>query len=547
MSLFFSRQHLNRKEFLLQRIFEILPGATSWFLILGIVALSLWKPIISSVIVIAFLLAWVLRLFYLTIILLLSYARLLVEKRTNWLAWIRGMDHFEEHRTEINRLQHDPTQTLTSRISLWLHGKNLKLLEKKKKRPPSLKDIYHLVIIPVVKEGRSVIEANVASIAANQALLKRIVIVIALEERAHERIKEEIRCVAAQYRECFFDFLVIQHPDGLLGEARVKGANITFAAKAAAGYFHERHISFENIIVSCFDSDTVVGPDYFSCLTYCFMVCPDRNRASFQPIPVYHNNIWKVPGFARVVETGSSFFQLIETTDPDRLVTFSSHSMSFQALVEAGYWPVDMISDDSGIFWKSYLYFNGNYRVVPIPTTLSMDVVDAGSWWRTVVSLYKQKRRWAWGVENFPLVMRGFLQDKKIPLYHKIQHAFKLFEGHVTWAAVPFLLTFVGWLPALFAGREFSHTVLYYSAARITQAIFSLSFLALLSTIIISLWLLPKKNVKYPILWSFIHAAEWLLVPFILVFLSALPALDAQTRMMFNRRMEFWVADKRAS
>ena len=42
-----------------------------------------------------------------------------------------------------------------------------------------------------------------------------------------------------------------------------------------------------------------------------------------------------------------------------------------------------------------------------------------------------------------------------------------------------------------------------------------------------------------------ILAIEWLLVPLIIVFLSALPALDAQTRLMFGRYMEFWVTDKK--
>jgi len=226
-------------------------------------------------------------------------------------------------------------------------------------------------------------------------------------------------------------------------------------------------------------------------------------------------------------------------------VTFSSHSMSFQALVEVGYWPVDMISEDSGIFWKSYLHFDGHYQVVPMLMTLSMDVVDAGAWWRTVISLYRQKRRWAWGVENFPLVMRGFMKNKKISLYNKIRHGFKLFEGHVTWAALPFLLTFVGWLPTILAGEEFSKTVLYYSATRITRAIFSLSSLALIGTIVLSVWLLPRKKKKDSLIWTLIHGLEWLLVPVILVFLSALPALDAQTRLLLNRRMEFWIADKR--
>ncbi len=488
-------------------------------------------------------LAWVLRLFYLTIFLFLSYFRLSIEKDTDWLGRIRGMDRFDNYLAETRKACHE--KGWDRRLSHWLHRKDVERLKKSGNIPPRSSEIFQLVVIPVIKESPSVVAANVLSVAQNKASIRQTIVALAVEARAERSVREGMAKIADEYRDQFMEFLVVEHPDGLPGEARVKGANISYAAKAAAKYFEEHKIPFENVIVSCFDADTVVGPDYFACLTYCFMNCPDRHRASFQPIPVFHNNIWEVPGFARVVETGSSFFQLIETTDPKRLVTFSSHSMSFKALVEVGYWSADMISEDSGIFWKSYLYFDGLYHVVPMPMTLSMDIVDAGSWWGTLGSLYKQKRRWAWGVENFPLVMRGFLANKKISFYDKLQHGFKLFEGQVTWAALPFLLTFVGWLPAISAGNEFSNTVLYYNAGRFTQAIFGLSTIALLGTIIMSLRLLPEKKKKFSLFWTLIHGLEWFLVPFILVFLSAMPALDAQTRLMFNRRMEFWVSDKR--
>ena len=543
MKFLYSRLNLSRGQMFLQRCLEILPGLASWTLILGLVALSIWMPLVASIAVIAFMLAWVLRLFYLTIFLFLSYAKLSVEKNTDWLARIRGMDRFDEY---VEGLREAPrNESLNQKLSRWMHRGDMVRLKRSGSIPPRASEIFHLVVIPMVKEAPSLVEANVLSIANNKALARQTVIVLAVEARAQSTVKEGMARIADTFRDQFMTFLLVEHPDGLPGEARVKGANTSYAARVAAKYFEERKIPFEHIIVSCFDADTVVGPDYFACLTYGFMNCPDRQRASFQPIPVFHNNIWDVPGFARVVETGSSFFQLIETTDPERLVTFSSHSMSFKALVDVGYWPVDMISEDSGIFWKAYLHFDGRYQVVPLPTTLSMDIVDAGSWWGTVGSLYKQKKRWAWGVENFPLVMRGFLANKEIRFSDKIRHAFKLFEGHVTWAALPFLLTFVGWLPAISAGNEFSNTVLYYSAGRFTQAIFGLSTLALCGTIIMSLCLLPKKKKRFSFLWDIIHGMEWFLVPFILVFLSAMPALDAQTRLMFNRRMEFWVSDKR--
>jgi hypothetical protein len=274
------------------------------------------------------------------------------------------------------------------------------------------------------------------------------------------------------------------------------------------------------------------------------MVTPDRLRASFQPIPVYHNNIWDVPGFARVLEMGSSFFQMLEATNAEKLVTFSSHSMSFKALLDVGGWPVDMISDDSAIFWKSYLHFGGDYRVVPMYVTLSMDVASSDTWWKTARNVYKQKRRWACGVENFPILMRGFIADRRIPAADKAKHAFKLLGGHVAWATWAFLLTFVGWIPALCAGTEFSDSVVYYSAPRITGIIFNLALLSLLTTIVLSLLLLPDRPMKHPVRARVIFALEWLLVPVIAVFLSALPALETQTRILFGRTMEFWVTDK---
>ncbi len=111
-----------------------------------------------------------------------------------------------------------------------------------------------------------------------------------------------------------------------------------------------------------------------------------------------------------------------------------------------------------------------------------------------------------------------------------------------TW---PFLLGVISWLPAFFAGLEFSNSVVYYTAPRITGTIFRLASISLLTTIVLSFSILPKARTKNPLLTKIGHALEWLLVPVTAVFLSALPALDAQTRLMTGRYMEFWVTDKK--
>ncbi|MBL7158318.1 MAG: hypothetical protein ISS91_02295 [Candidatus Omnitrophica bacterium] len=542
MNFEFSRYNLKERDAFLQRLFEILPGLVSWSVILGMLALSFLKPIIAAVIIIAFDLYWFLKLIYLTIFLVISYGRLSIEKNTNWMERVGKVDNVDSFIAELS--SRAASSSFKEKLSLLFARKTLEKIKRQGAVLPPSESVHHLVIIPIATETQDIVEPGIQSIKDSTFPSMRILIVLAVEERASEEVKKGVYAIRDAYKKDFLDLIVNVHKDGLPGEARVKGANATSAAKVAAAYLSSNGISFENVVVSCFDSDTVVHREYFACLTYSFITCAERTRASFQPIPVYYNNIWDVPGFARVLETGSSFFQLIEATNPEKMVTFSSHSMSFKALVEAGYWPVDMISDDSAIFWKSYMRFDGAYKVVPMYTTVSMDIVAAKTWWETIVNEYKQKRRWAWGVENFPILMRGFLKNKKISFYNKARLAFKLFEGHIAWATWAFLLTIIGWLPAIFAGRAFQHTVLYYNAPRIAGTIFNLAGFSLLISIVLSICLLPKQKVKHPFLQRIGFAFQWLLVPVIYLFLSAIPALDAQTRLMLGKRMEFWVAEK---
>jgi hypothetical protein len=542
MKFHFSKENLSNGQTKLQRSLEILPGACSWSVLLGLIFLSIFFPFSAAILIVAFYLSWIMRVLYSTIFLLFSYLQLNIEKNTDWMRRIHGIDNLPIYLKENRSKKFG--RHWRQRTSHKIHLDQLDKLMAGKTLPPASNDIYHLVIFPVIKEGRDILEPAIEAISRQHFPLKQIVVVFALEERARPEVQTAVYELEKKYKNVFFDCTTVVHPAIVPGEARVKGANVTNAAKQAAVFFKDHQIPFENVIISCFDADTVVSLNYFSCLTYHFMVCPQRLRASFQPIPVYHNNIWHVPGFARVVETGSSFYQLIEATNPEKLVTFSSHSMSFKALVDVDYWPVDMISDDSAIFWKAYIHYDGQYQVIPMYITLSMDIASANNWWQTVKSVYKQKQRWAWGVENFPIVMRAFLRSKKIPLYERLRLSFKLFEGHLSWATSGFILSIIGWLPVIFARREFSLSVVYYNVPAIANTIFTLGLFAVGISIVLSLSLLPKTKTRYSWLSKLGHAFEWLMVPFILVLFSALPALHAQTRLMLGKYLEFWVTDK---
>ena len=235
MKFHFSRHRLRKRERALERFFEIVPGFTSWAILIGMALLSFTKPLTAAVIIIAFDLYWLLRLLYVNIFLACSYGKLSVEKNTDWLARSRGIDRLDEYLDEVTSA--GPKTGFKHNISYRVHKGELCNLKKSGSSAPLLDEIYQLVIIPVASESREIVEPGVESIVSGEFPVERILVIMAVEDRATEDVKKGIREIQEKYQTKFLDILIAMHPSGLPGEARVKGANATYAAKQAAEYF----------------------------------------------------------------------------------------------------------------------------------------------------------------------------------------------------------------------------------------------------------------------------------------------------------------------
>jgi hypothetical protein len=236
--------------------------------------------------------------------------------------------------------------------------------------------------------------------------------------------------------------------------------------------------------------------------------------------------------------------QMIETMRLEKFVTFSSHSMSFKTLVDVGYWPVDMISDDSVIYWKCFLYFDGDYSVIPMYVTVSMDVATEKGILPTIVKQYKQKRRWAWGVENFPYLMMGFRKNNRIPLLKKARRAFHILESHYTWAIWAVIITFIAPLPLIFGGGLFRQTAIGYNLPSVAAALFRVSLFTIFVCMFISIKLLPPRPKDVKPRKRIVMFLQWLFSPVFAALLGSTPAIDAQTRLMLGKYMHFYVTSK---
>ncbi|MGE5297730.1 MAG: hypothetical protein ACM3KM_01040, partial [Acidobacteriaceae bacterium] len=372
----------------------------------------------------------------------------------------------------------------------------------------------------------------------------RMIFVLATEERAGELAEKNGELLTREYGDKFFKFLVTKHPDGLEGEVKGKGANVTFAGRKAKEVIDELGIPLEDVIVSAFDSDTTVDPNYFSHLTFDFLTIPKPFNSSYQPMPMFHNNIWDTPAIARVIATSSSFWQLVEASRPDRLITFSSHSMSFKTLVDVGFWRTDIIPEDSHIFWQCFLHFNGDYRTWPLFTTVSMDAVLGETYWGTLVAQYKQKKRWAWGVTEISLIFPEIFRNKLIPRWKKFIYSERLVEGHYFWATASIMLAILGWLPLIFGGHRFGTTVLASNLPFMTRLIMSVATFFLVFSMYVNMVLLPPRPKGYSRWKTITMVLQWLFTPIVSSVFGSMPAIDAQTRLMFAKYMEFWVTPK---
>jgi hypothetical protein len=491
---------LSGKDRRFYRFLEILPGAASWISLVGMVLASIYAPFFAAYFIIAFAVYWVLKTAFLSYHLRHNWRRLKHHMNIDWRAMIERFEY--EH-------------------------------------------LYQLVILPFYNESEKVLDASLKALSEAHYDKKSMIVVLASEGRAGAEVQERAERMKEKWSATFGRFLVSVHPGDIEGEMAGKGSNATWAAEQARKEILDPHgLRYNHVLVSIFDIDTVVYPEYFNCLVWHFMTAPNPLKSSFQPVPVFNNNIWEASALARVVAMSSTFWEMIQQERPERMATFSSHSVSFQALYEIGFWQTNMVSEDSRIYWNLLMANNGKYDVIPLSYPVSMDANAAPTFWGTVKNIYKQHRRWTYGVENLVYVLYHFTKNHRIPRKQRIKIALQQADGYWSLVTNPIMLIILGWAPIFFGGRVFHETVLSYNLPIVVRDLLILAMFGLVISSIISLTLIPKRPEGKNRLLYIVMAFQWILVPFTMVVFSAIPGLDAQTRLMLGKYMGFWVTPK---
>jgi len=499
----------NSSDQKLYRSLEMLPGILAWGTFALAILFSWLQPVWVAFFMIVFVIYLLLRTLYFAFHLWSGYKQMRIHEKEDWIGKLESL---KKERYQVS-------------VASW-------------------KDLYHLVVVPTYKEPLEILRPTFQALQASVYPKERMIVILGIEQREGDAAREKARVLKEEFEGQFFKFLVTEHPNNIPGELAGKGSNESFAAKRAQEFFDQQKIPYQNVIISSLDADTVVYPQYFSCLSWYYLTTKDPTKTSFQPIPLYINNIWSVPPISRVFAFSSTFWHTMNQQRPEKLITFSSHAMSFQALVDVNFRVPNVVNDDSHIFWQCFFRYHGNYKVQSLYYPVSMDANAAKSLWTTLKNVYLQHRRWAYGSGEIAYALFGFTKDQTIPLQKKLAFGLELIESHWTWATAPFLIFALGWLPLMLGGDAFSQTVLSYNLPRFVSSVLTFSMIGLVGTGVLSLYLLPKRRPSFGRLKAFWFVAQWILLPLSMMFLMALPALEAQTRWMLGKYLGFWVTPK---
>ncbi len=495
----FISHYINYHPIRTQRGLEILTGLVPWLVIAFVILGSFVIPDVIAYFIIAFNIYWLYRSSQLAIFATLGYLNIKATQKIDWL----------------------------------------KKLDKT--------DVWHIVVIPNVKEPIELLERNLDSLLAQTYPLKKIMVVVAMEQRAGKDFnKKRADYLLRKYKNRFGKFIATFHPL-LPGETIGKHSNEAYAANQAKRILVDQEkIKIENITLTTSDIDCVFPTQYFSLLTYKFTNSKTPFNDFFQAPLFMYNNISRVPLPIRLpsIISGVYFLSTLQKYSK-RFVNFSTYSLSLKLLDSVGYWDLDVIPEDAHLFYKCYFANKGNISVVPLFLPITIDAAEANSRWQTYKNSYQQNKRWAWGIVDIPYIVKNFFLHPEIPLWDKLVRLSLAFEWHFSWSTSWFLITLGATIPTIL-NPAFARTTLGYNLPRTSSLILTICIVGAIAITVFDNLLNPHTKNKWHMFFKPLTYLQWLLLPLVGLIFGALPGLESQTRLMLGRYLGYHVTEKKA-
>jgi len=480
-----------------QRLLEIFPGLTSWTVILSPIWGSIFFPTLLAYFILFFDIYWFYKSYSLVINAYRGAKKIKQAEKVNWL--------------------------------------------EKAEAQADFKKVHHVLIILSYKESITKMKTTIEALANQTLPLSQLHLVLAMEEREKEA-PEKVAALMKEFKGVFGDLFATYHVDAP-GEVKGKSSNEAFAGKAAhQKLFIEGKLDIEYATVSSVDVDSIFDKQFFACLTYKFLIDPQRYNKFWQSATVFYNNIWQVPAPIRILSFFGSLWRTSMLVQGDRLITQSTYSLSFKLLRDIGFWDVDVIPEDYRVFFKAFFKMKGQIWTEPIFLKTSMDAAFSHGYINSLKNKYHQERRWSWGVSDDPLFLKWWFTVPGVPFVRKTVMVYHVVLDHFLWPVNWFIVTIAANIMP-FINPVFSRTELGFILPRVAGTILTSTIICIFALMFIDYKNRPE-NTHLTLRRKIFFPFEFILMPIVGFFLSALPALISHTQLMLGKRMEYKVTDK---
>ena len=527
----------------LYRFFEILPGAISIGAIVLLVVSSFLSPLAASL--------------YILLLVLLTFVRAIttayrtvqgrvVMQRTSAIDWSKRLDDLSHPAKALQEYERQSPRELRKTYRLLDHVSNLRSLVDGDGYPKP-NQIVNVVIVALYNESYDVLGPTFANLAQMDYDIKRhLVVFVAYEQRGGQAALDTVEQIRKHWQGIFRDLVFVEHPAGLPKEVIGKGANLSYTGPKVSEWVRKHHLDSKNVIITTLDSDNKPDKKYFSYLTYEWIMTPNRQQCSFQPICLFNNNLWDVPAPMRVAATSNSFWNVVSSMRPTTLKNFASHSQGLYPLEEMGFWSKRTIVEDGHQYWRSYFFFDGNYEVVPLRMGIGQDAVLSSTYRKTLKAQFVQMRRWAYGASDDAYIATRLLSGKfkgsKLDGWIRF---FQSLEGHVSLACMSPIVGFGAFAP-LYINPMAAHTsILVNDLPLIVSRVQQIAVVGLIVTVVASLSMLPPRPKRYKKTRNIMMLIQWVFMPINAIVYSSASAYAAQWRLMTGHYMDkFDVTEK---
>ena len=410
-------------------------------------------------------------------------------------------------------------------------------------------DVRHVVVVPTYKEPTEIIGRTINALAVQHRAAERLIVVLGMEEREpNARAKAEARI--AEFSGNFRYMMATYHPANIPDEEPGKSSNEAWAGKEARLAIDTLGIDPALCTITSCDADSVLDRRYFSAVARSF-AAEERRHLSFWQAPLFfYNNIWQVPAPVRFTTWMQHAVQLAELSMPrfDSL-PISTYTLSLQLCERCGYWDPAVIPED----WHAHL--NCMFETGEEITTHSIflptfgDATDGEGWRDAVKNRFEQLKRHSWGAEDVGYVYGQIMTRKHAATRNSALFRFaQVLHDHTMRTTGWVFLTSVYVLSAYYSRLHWYDLGFRWAVAQnlvFLNVLFTTGTIVMISSMLMELWRCPPPDGVSKMQTAIEMVFLWFLLPALGFILGMLPALDAQTRLMFGVPLGYKVTPKR--